>query len=510
MKSLIDTLSQSAFADNSSIRVAVTELLDLDKKTKRLVNIQALLAWDQEVYMPKLGVNNRSEQMVLLESLIHENKTHPRVAELLHTLGVTEENTMGHDNLPEQIRLWLRAKYREWRIASCMPPALLQEIVRLSVQSHRVWIEAREKDDFSLFAPYLEKTISLQIEKANCIGYTKSPYDALLNEFEIGMLSSKLTPLFAQLREKLMPIYAHASEKSQSRPLNPIYSSIHEQKAFCYYLLDSIGFSNDFGRLDVSTHPFSTNIGTNDARITTRYSPEQILSSVFGVLHEAGHAFYDLGIANIYKDTVCADGSSYGIHESQSRFLENIIGRSPEFWKCHYPKLQNIVPAFAEESFDNFMHRIQYITPSTIRVEADEVSYGLHIIIRFEIEKALIEENLHITDLPQVWADKTEQYLGIRPKNNADGVLQDVHWSEGYFGYFPSYELGNMYASTLYQTLQIEMPNFNTSLEQGSFTEIRTWLGQKIHQHGASKTPEELLSLSVESVINYLQNRYIK
>lgn len=507
MGSLLTLLKEANFP--FQIVNAVNELLDLDNKTTHLTRIQELLAWDQETIMPKQGIENRSHQMQLLEGMIHETSTHPRVTELLHILGVTADNTMGSIELPQQVQLWLRAKYHQWYIASCIPPALLQEIAGLRIKAHHVWADARANNDVNLFLPYLERTIALQKDKADCIGYKESRYDALLNEYERNSTVATLTPMFSQLCTHLIPLYRRALEQSRSLQLPPISVSESEQLAFCKFMAHQIGYTEDIGRIDKSVHPFCTFVGAGDTRITARCIQTQVLSCIFSVLHEIGHAFYDLGISDIYRNTVCDDGASYGIHESQSRFLENVIGRSTFFWEYYYPHLQSLIPAFSNESFDDFVKRLNYVQPNLIRVESNELSYNLHIIIRFEIEKTLIEGDLQVKDLPEVWNEKYKSYLGIVSPTNTEGVLQDIHWSEGYFGYFPSYTLGNLYAATLYEMLQKELPSFTQYLKKGSFIEIKEWLGKKIHAHGASKLPSELLPLSQTSIINYLTNRYI-
>lgn len=494
---------------SANILKHIQKLLEIDKKTHTLSTVQALLAWDQEIFMPNAGIKNRCEQMALLEKLIHEEEMNAHIPEHLHALEVTETNHLGSDKLPKEVRLWLRAKYRQWKIATSLPPALLQAIVKLQVESHHVWIEARQKNDYSLFAPYLERAIALQQDKADCLGYKESRYDALLDEFEIGLTTHKVKEIFNELQEKIVPLYQQAIEKSKSFHLSPLNIRTEDQQKFSLELMKFAGFHSDKTRLDISTHPFSTSIGYNDARITTRYCDDLPLSNIFSVLHEMGHGLYDLGIADIFRNTVCDEGASFGIHESQSRFLENIIGRSHEFWEYVYPKFQSCSGVLQHESLDNFMKRVLYINPGFIRVESDEIGYALHIIIRFEIEKELIEGNLLVNDIPELWNKKMESYLGIYPTNYQEGVLQDVHWADGLFGYFPSYQLGNLYSAELLKLLKEDHPNFATYLKEGNYSPILNWLREKVHKHGASLLPSEILPLSVDATVDYLSHRYL-
>ena len=500
---LIDTNTVS----QSQIK-AVKELLEFDKKTSTLLGIESLLSWDQEVHMPFKGECNREAQISMTTLLVHEYSVHPKVAELLYTLGVTEENKLGNKELPKKVRLWLRAKYRQWYHASCMPPALLQEIASTRVQSHSVWVEARKKNDFSLFAPYLEKTVALQRDMADCLGYQDSRYSALLNLFEEGATTNIITPLFQKLQTQLVPFYQKMTAQHQHGALSTITATKQEQEAFFAYLKPYVGYCDSCLLLDESAHPFCTKIGDGDVRLTVRYIEDNPLSSIFSMLHELGHATYDSNIDDIFKHTVCYDGCSFGVHESQSRFFECIIGKQQAFWEYHYPVLQKSFKSLATESLDNFMHRINYVQPSVIRIESDEVSYNLHIIIRFEIEKALIEGSIEVADVPELWREKYKNLLGIAPKDDAEGVLQDVHWSAGLFGYFPSYTLGNLYAAKLYEKLAQEIPEYKDTMRRGDINNILQWLQNTIHIHGASKQPQELLDIEIEPFMNYLQHRY--
>lgn len=509
MKNLVDIAKEHGVEE--SCLKAIQSLLDIDNKTKRLTNIQALLAWDQEVCMPKCGVDNRCNQMCLLEHLIHEEEIDSSIPEILNELGVSDTHPKGDTALPEKIGLWLRAKYKQWKQASSLPPALLHEIVRLQVESHHIWVEAREQNNFALFAPYLKKTIALQKEKADCLGYEESRYDALLHTFEDGLTASTTTKIFKKLQEHIIPLYQKAVEHSKQCPftLGKVYMTKKEQMAFSHEIMAFTGYTEKIGRLDTSAHPFSSTVGKKDSRITTKIMEDCPLSNVFSLLHEMGHAFYDLGVDEIYRDTVCDDGASFGIHESQSRFLENAIGKNHALWEYLYPKLQNITNAFEGEPLDVFMHRILHVKPNLIRIESDEIGYALHIILRFEIEKELIEDNLSVNDIPEIWNKKMETYLGICPPNDREGVLQDVHWSEGYFGYFPTYQLGNLYAANLTEKLEHDMPNYTDFLREGNYTPIKEWQKETVHRHGASYTPSELLSLSVDSTMKFLEQRYL-
>ncbi len=493
---------------------AAEELLALDKKSDILSKLDEFLDWDSKTHMPAEATESRAEQQALIQKLIHSYNTKPRIAELLHILGVNDENTTGDATLPQSIRFWLRKKYAQWKKAVSVPPALVVEIAHASTLGHEAWAQARKCKDISIFAPHLQKLVSLAKNYAMCIGYEKTPYDALLDEYEMGSTTEQVSSIFGSLQKELQPLYAQLVEAHKGKKLPCELPSVdaETQKKFCHHMAQKLGYDCSWGRIDTSIHPFCATAGWQDLRITTHYKEHDITSAIFSTLHEMGHAFYEKNISPLYKNTVCSNGASYGVHESQSLFVERVIGKSRAFWKHWYPQLQCIIPQFADTSFDAFIAHSRIIKPNPIRIESDEVAYNLHIILRFEIEKLLFEnENTtyDIKDIAHIWNEKSKTLLGIEPKDDCEGILQDVHWSEGAFGYFPSYALGTIYASQLKQEITKEMPDYKNHLENGNVEPILHWLKNRIHIHGASQTPTELYpTCDVHAIIEHLKQRY--
>ncbi len=488
----------------------IEELHNLDVKSTAFQTMQSLLMWDQETYMPHEGITTRAIQCEMLELYKHEAIVNARVPELLHELGVSEETPMGSENIPNAIRRWLRAKYIQWKKATSIPPALLAEIAKESVFSHQKWIEARENNNFLLFSPYLKKLIDLKKQYAMAMGCKGSIYNALLDDFEPRCTTDMLDTIFGSLKEKLVPFYNSLVDKHSKNTFSSLRVPIEKQKEFCKLIACHMGYSKDTGRIDEAAHPFCTTIGWHDVRITTRYLENEPLSAIFSVLHEMGHAFYELGISNIYMHTVCMEGASYGVHESQSEFLENIIGKSRHFWSYWHNKMSSLYgEGYENEGFDGCMRRIRHVKKNLIRVESDEVGYNLHIILRYTIEKAIFEGEICVNDIPTMWNELSEQLLGCRPPTNREGVLQDVHWSEGAFGYFPSYALGNMYSIQLKKEIERALPHYTQELEEGKVENIIQWLKQRIHIHGSSKFPNELYKeIETDTIMEYLTQRY--
>ncbi len=493
---------------------AAEELLELDKKSALLSMLEEFLGWDTQTYMPSAAAASRAEQRAFISELMHSYNTEPRIAELLHMLGVNDENTTGDATLPSPVGLWLRKKYLQWKKAVSVPPALVREIAHAATLGHAAWAQAREENDLSLFAPHLQKLIELSKNYAMCIGYKHVPYDALLDEYEMGCTTEYVRSLFDTLLVELKPLYAQLVEahKSKQAPFAMPRVETKAQQAFCHHMAHTLGYTN-WGRIDTAIHPFCATTGWQDVRITTHYKEHDPTSAVFSTLHEMGHAFYEKNISPIYQNTACATGASFGVHESQSHFVESMLGKSSAFWKHWYPELQRFMPQFAEISRDAFMSHSRSVAPNPIRIESDEVGYNLHIALRFEMEQLLFENEStstrDIAELAQLWKEKSKDLLGIEPKNEREGLLQDVHWSEGAFGYFPSYALGTMYAAQLKAELAADMPKYEEHLERGTLAEIMQWLQKRIHTHGASKTPAELYpSCTPRAFIAHLQQRY--
>jgi carboxypeptidase Taq len=368
-----------------------------------------------------------------------------------------------------------------------------------------------------LFQPYLEKIIAANLEFIELWGYKDNKYDTLLDMYEPGMTVAKLDEVFGALRKKLVPLVASiqaSSNQPETKFLHQIFTK-EQQKKFSLFILQQMGYDFEAGRLDETVHPFATGLNPGDVRITTRYLEDDVVSALFGTIHEGGHALYEQNISTELIGTNLCTGTSMGIHESQSRFWENMIGRSLSFWNRYYADLQKMFPGqFDDVSVEDFYKAINEVKPSLIRIEADELTYNLHIMIRYEIEKALFNETITAADLPEFWNEKYKEYLGVEPSTDEEGVLQDVHWSSGAFGYFPSYALGNMYAAQIRNTLLQRMPHFEEHVKQGELLPIKAYLVEQIYQYGKSLTPSEIIkqvtgeALNSDYLVAYFEEKY--
>lgn len=491
----------------------VKQFKALDEKISHLSSIAGLLSWDQKVIAPQKGRPLFAKAFGTLQTEIFKLTVSKEMGDLLNSLSEIE------GELDQKTNAQFRERKHAYNKAKSIPAEVYQEYAVLTSEANVAWEKARANNDFDSYLPYLEKMIKFQREFINYYGYEKHPYDALLDEYEPGLTVEILDPLFENLREKSVQLLKRIQASSNKTPVEIIKQPFHveKQKQFNQFLLPLLGFDLDAGRLDVAVHPFAQNVNTSDVRITTRYLEDNVLSSLFGTIHEAGHGIYEQRVSPELEGTVLCSGASYGIHESQSRFLENMVGRSKEFWSHFLPSLTEYFPEqLGSVTVDEFYKAINTVNPSFIRVEADELTYNLHIMIRYEIEKALIEGKIEARDLPKVWNEKMEEYLGIVPPNDRLGVLQDIHWSFGAFGYFPSYSLGNLYAAQILNTIKKEVPNYNQLLEEGKIVEIINWLSDKLHQYGKIYTPNELIvkvtgeELNAAYLIEYLEEKYSK
>lgn len=473
----------------------------------------AVLGWDEQTYMPSKGGAFRGEQVSLLAQMCHEQFTAPEIGEALSALEGSDLLS-DPDSIPAANIRELRRSYNR---ATKIPSRLVAEMARVTTLAQGEWRNAREKNDFSLFQPWLEQVLNLKREEAESVGYTEHRYDALLDEYEPGMTAARLKQMFAELAQNLVPII-QAIQNSKHKPQGEILHRpypIELQKSFAEQAARQIGFDFEAGRLDVTAHPFCTGIGPGDCRITTRYNANFFNESFFGVLHEAGHGLYEQGLLAEQFGLPCGSACSLGIHESQSRFWENQVGRSHRYWQMLFPKAQShFSPVLADVRLDDFYFAINVVKPSFIRVEADEATYNLHIILRFELELALLSGDLAVKDLPQVWKDRFTQLFGITPPDDKLGCLQDIHWSMGGIGYFPTYTLGNLYSAQLMNAAQQQIVNLNELILQGDFVPLREWLREKIHIHGKRYTADRLIEKAVgeapqsRAFIEYLQGKY--
>ncbi len=467
----------------SRLRARLAQIADLNAAAN-------LLSWDQETYMPDGAARNRAYQLATLRTLSHELFVDDATASLLDACE-REVDPEGDDVDAALVRVTRRDLDRERKL----PSSLVSALAESGAIAQHTWSKAREKNDFSLFAPHLERLVDLTRQKAEAIGFQEHVYDALLDEYEPGMSTASVREVFAALRGQLVPVVRAIASRP---PLDASCLNQHfdrkKQWDFGMRVLRDVGYDFERGRQDVSAHPFTTSFSLTDVRITTRVQEDFFSSAFFATLHEAGHALYEQGIDPSLDRTPLADGTSLGIHESQSRLWENMVGRGRPFWRHYYPELQRVFPdAFGSVPMETFYRALNRVEPSLIRVEADEVTYNLHIMLRLEIELALFDQTVQISDVPDLWNTRMEEYLGIRPESDANGVLQDVHWSIGAFGYFPTYALGNLMSAQLFAQAKRELPSLESDVENGRFEPLLSWLREKVHRHGRTRSATRIL-----------------
>ncbi len=489
-----------------------SKLLDI----QHLKDAAALLSWDQETYMPSGGGHTRAEQLATLQTLAHAKFVAPEIEDLLlHHIDPTTglANTEAIDDASKAL---LRETWRDFSRAKKLPSDFVNRLERECSLAQQVWAEARRRDDFMHFLPNLQTVIALKFEEIDYIGYDDSPYDALLDTYEPGATVAHLQPLFATLRHGLLELLKHVREAASPPDDRILFQAYDEQQqlAFGKLALHGMGYDFNRGRLDLSAHPFTTSFHPTDVRVTTRVFEKNLPSCLFSCIHEGGHGLYEQGLPQEQYGTPLGEAISLGIHESQSRLWENNVGRSKAFWTHFFPSLQQHFPSqLGAISLDAFHAALNRVKPSLIRVEADEVTYNLHIMVRFEIELALIEKRVGVKDLPGLWREKMQEYLGIAPERDAEGVLQDVHWSLGALGYFPTYTLGNLYASMFFQQACQDISALETEIQRGHLLSLKDWLNRNIHQYGRQYSSTDLLhritgrALSVEPFLSYLQTK---
>ena len=489
------------------------DFLEYVKKMSAYNEALSVIYWDLRTGAPKKGVEQRSEVIGMISSEVFKMSTSEEMAFFIAKLAAEEAQTSISDITKKAVKECKKVYERNNKI----PANEYKEFVILQSKSGSAWEEAKEKADFSLFQPYLEQIVTYTKRFIEYWGYQNHKYNTLLDMYEPGMTVEVLDRVFAQLRERIVPLVKQVTESEFQPNTTFLYHHFpkEKQKQFSIEMLKELGFDFEAGRLNESVHPFATGINRGDVRVTTRYDEHDFRGAIFGTIHECGHAIYEQNISSELTGTLLDDGTSMGIHESQSLFFENFVGRNKFFWEKQYAVLKEVAPGqFGQVTLDDFYRGINESKPSLIRIEADELTYPLHIMIRYEIEKALFDGELAVTDLPKVWNEKYKEYLGIVPENDAEGVLQDVHWSDGSFGYFPSYALGYMYAAQMKQAMLKDLPQFNELLAKGNIEPIKAWLNEKIHQYGKMKQPREILQettgegLNAQYLINYLEEKY--
>jgi len=490
---------------------AYTEFIQTTEDIYRLSAIAGHLGWDQEVLMPQKGGEARGEMMSWLAKEKHQKLTSETYGHLISILE--HDSALSEDE---------KSNVREMKIAYDKAKALPVEFVAKYAQRRsnalRAWQEARAKSDFSLFLPHLKELVQMTKEKIAFYPPTETPYDALLDEYEFGMKVSDYDPLFSGLKGRIVPLLQSIIEAKKHRdtiqlPRGMVFS-IESQTRFCTEVSKRMGFDFDAGRMDQSTHPFSSGLWKGDTRFTTRFDESDPFSCLYAVMHETGHALYEQGLPHEYAFCPRGQAVSLGVHESQSRFWENQIGRTASFWKVVLPLLKKEFPEMPHWDAESLNLLANDVEPGYIRVEADEVTYNLHIMIRYEIEKMIFNENLPLEDIPQVWNSMMKDWFDLDVEDDANGCLQDIHWSMGAFGYFPTYTLGNLYASQLLDAMSKEIGDVTTMIESGNWHPILEWLRDKIHDHGSLYTPAELIEHATgqpptaKPFIEYLEGKY--
>lgn len=485
------------------------DLKEYLKKIEYLNSAVSVLGWDMRVNIPEKGVPYRAEVMGYLAGESYKLQTSDLVKEYIDYFAAQGELDFLTDRMIKTVK-------KEYEKTKKVPEVRFMEYVSLTNLSESIWEKAKEESDYGFFKPYLDQVIAFNKEFIAYWGVKGCQYDTLLDFYEPDTTVDDLDRVFGEVRDAIVALLKRINESGKAPDASFLQGtfSVESQKQLIQEITAKIGYDYQAGRLDESAHPFTTGFFKDDVRITTNYVEHEFINALLGGIHEAGHGIYEQNIPAELQGTALRSASSMGIHESQSRFYENILGRSKEFWKYFYPTLVKTYPQFADISVDEFYKAINKAEPSLVRTEADELTYSLHIIIRYEIEKMFINGEVSVDDLPRIWNEKYREYLGIEPANDAEGILQDVHWSGGLIGYFPSYALGNLYNAQLLHQLKKEIPDYAQVVENGEFGIIKDWLVEKIHKHGAVYMPAELIKMATGEELNakyfieYINDKY--
>jgi carboxypeptidase Taq len=492
-------VSQAKFDD---LRERLAEISDLSKTG-------ALLGWDQQVMMPPGGAPLRAEQLATVGRIAHQKFTSPEVGKLIDGLRDWGEQHE-YDSFEASL---IRVAAGDWAKASQVPSELRAEMSRSAALANPVWVDARKRNDFAAFLPVLRKNLDLRKRYIDCFEVGDEPYDIVLDDYERGMKTKEVRGLFDYLKEHQAPLVKEVAARGGNEPHDHDFA-IEPQKVFELEVLRAFGFSSDAWRLDPTVHPFASGTGTTDIRITTRYFSEH-LGGLFGTMHEFGHGLYEHQVDPALERSPLARGVSLGMHESQSRMWENLVGRSMPFWRHFFPRLQQLFPdELGGYDDDRWYREVNAVEPSLIRVESDEATYNLHIILRFELEQAMLADEFPLEQLPEEWNRRMWEYLGIEVPNDTLGVLQDVHWSGGSVGYFPTYALGNLISAQIWEKVTTDLPDLYDGFEQGEFAPLRDWLREHLHRYGRKFTPGETLERVVgtsqidpEPYVRYLREK---
>ncbi|MFB3888451.1 MAG: carboxypeptidase M32 [Candidatus Bathyarchaeia archaeon] len=502
----------------TDLRSAYRKLLDINKNLIVLGTSAELIHWDMETMMPPRAVSHRSEQLAQLSQIHHKLSTSPKIGRLLDVILKDPK----YETLSEVEKRNVQLIKKNYDEQTKLPTKLVTQLARQEAITVNVWKKAKAQKNYALFKPELEKLVALNKQAAEIlmkVKETKTPYDALVDIFEPKMTSDNITRIFTELRQGLQKLL----DKIEGAPNKPDTNILHkmvpvqQQREIAKMLAATLGYDvsspNAGGRIDETEHPFTQGY-YDDVRITTHYYPDNFASSVFSVLHETGHALYDQNLNPEWKYQPIGQACSHGVHESQSRLYENLIGRSSEFWTSLLPKMKTAAPDTSSIDLDPFIRAINTVKPSKIRIEADEVTYGMHIIIRFQIEKDLFADKVKVSELPGLWNQKYKEYLGMNIEDDAEGVMQDTHWASGYYGYFPSYALGNIYSGQILETIQHENPDWRNQLAKGNLDSMRQWLTKNIYNAGRLYDPADLLKKVTgkeptdKPFLRYLEEKY--
>jgi carboxypeptidase Taq len=496
---------------------AYADLCSRLRGVRLIESIGSLVSWDQETYMPPKAAGFRAEQLSELSAIAHQRATDPRIGELIAACeadAAFKDPGSAHAAAVREMR-------RDFDLASKLPTELVAELARVGSQAQEAWKHAREASDFKAFRPWLEKMIALSRRKAECLGTPPGgeAYDALLDQYEPGARAAEIEAVFTPLAERLSGLIraiGGSAHKPSDAPLKVTFDTARQHE-LGQAVLKAMGFDFGAGRLDTTTHPFCSGMAPGDTRLTTRYRESHWTDALYSTMHEGGHGLYEQGLpkaeAGGLVGTPLVDAVSLGIHESQSRMWENFVGRSREFWKWLTPVAKKLAPGLSPFSEEHLYAAVNIVQPSLIRVDADEATYNLHVLIRFELERALIRGDLAVGDLPAEWNARYKRYLGVNVPDDRRGCLQDVHWSFGLVGYFPTYTLGNLYAAQLWETINVALPSLREDMARGELLGLREWLRSSIHAHGKRYRAAELCeritgkALSPEPLMRHLEGK---
>jgi carboxypeptidase Taq len=492
---------------------AYDEIIRRVREETLLTTIEGLLEWDEESYMPPGGVENRSEQLALVAGLLHERGTDPRLGDLL--AAVEGSALLADPNTPAAVNV--RALRREYDRFVRLPRRLVEDAARTTALAHQAWVAARAASDFARFHPWLERILALKRAEAECVGYADEPYDALLEDYEPGLRSAVVCRLFDALRQELVPLAGRiaAARRQPDASVLRRHFPPDRQRRFGERVAAAAGFDFARGRMDPGAHPSCTAIGPGDCRITLRFGDRDFAGGLLTVLHEVGHGLYEQGLDPAHYGTPMGEVASVGMDEAQARFWENRVGRDRRFWEHFFPRARELFPeSLGDVGVDELHFAVNRVAPSLIRVHADEVTYHLHIMIRVELERALLGGALAVADLPDAWNAACRDTLGMTPRTDAEGCLQDGHWADGMFGYFPTYTLGDVFAAQLHARAELELGSLGEQFARGEFAPLGRWLGERVYRQGGRYPSARLIELVTGSppdhrpLIRILKERY--